>query len=182
MTEINLFWKMRFNSRLYLPLLLIPVFSFTAFAQNTPPPNPCPTDAIYRQFDFWVGEWDVYNPDEQKVGSNIIEKAENGCLLIENWTSVQGGTGKSMNYYDPSEKAWKQVWVSGNANIGYFSGGLKDKAMFLDGHWVNPDGSTYRLRGTWTPLEDGRVRQHFEASQDDGETWSTWFDGYYVRK
>ena len=38
------------------------------------------------------------------------------------------------------------------------------------------------FRGTWTPLEDGVVRQHFEQSGDDGATWTTWFDGYYHPK
>ena len=165
-------------------LLLLIVFTIAApvSAQNAPPPNPCKTDSTYRQFDFWIGEWEVFNPQEQKAGDNVIEKSENGCLLVENWTSASGGTGKSMNYYDPEAKLWKQVWVDGTGNVGYFNGGLVGNAMVLDGKWVNPNGTSYKLRGTWTPLEDGRVRQHFEQSQDHGKTWSTWFDGYYVRK
>ena len=35
------------------------------------------------------------------------------------------------------------------------------------------------LRGEWTKLPDGRVRQHFTESSDDGKTWTEWFDGYY---
>ncbi len=37
------------------------------------------------------------------------------------------------------------------------------------------------FRGTWTPLEDGRVRQFFEQSVDGGENWSPWFEGFYSR-
>ena len=36
-------------------------------------------------------------------------------------------------------------------------------------------------RTTWTPLEDGRVRQHWESTTDGGKSWSTVFDGYYSR-
>lgn len=144
--------------------------------------RPCEDNPVHRQFDFWIGEWEVTNPQGQMAGSNLIERSENGCLLLENWTSASGGSGKSMNYYDPEEKAWKQVWVDAGGNVGYFSGGLEGEAMHLSGKWVNPDGTSYLLRGTWTPLSDGRVRQHFEQSNDEGKTWSTWFDGYYKRK
>jgi hypothetical protein len=34
----------------------------------------------------------------------------------------------------------------------------------------------------WTPLPDGRVRQHFKESSDGGKTWTDWFDGYYSKK
>jgi hypothetical protein len=43
-------------------------------------------------------------------------------------------------------------------------------------------GATAPFRGLWTLLPDGRVRQFFEQSNDDGKTWVTWFDGYYTRK
>ena len=143
---------------------------------------PCDEDPVYRQFDFWVGEWIVEGPNGNKAGENEITRQENGCLLREEWTSVTGGTGQSINYYDPAENKWNQVWVSASGNIGYFKGGLEDGAMVLKGRWVNPDGSGYLLNGAWTPLEDGRVRQHFQQSTDNGETWNTWFDGYYRKK
>ena len=37
-------------------------------------------------------------------------------------------------------------------------------------------------RITWTPLPDGSVRQHWEASQDAGANWRTLFDGLYRRE
>lgn len=153
----------------------------SVFAQAGPS-QPCEDHPVHQQFDFWIGEWEVTNPQGQVAGYNVIDRAEKGCLLVENWTSANGGSGKSMNYYDPEEKAWKQVWVDAGGNVGYFSGGLEGTAMHLSGKWVNPDGTSYLLRGTWTPLVDGRVRQHFEQSNDEGSTWSTWFDGYYTRK
>ena len=164
------------------PLLLLLVTAAASAQPARPPANPCHGDPVYRQFDFWAGEWDVYNPQEQKVGENTITIEQNGCVLVEHWTAASGGTGTSINYYDPQEKAWKQVWVDARGSLGYFSGGLESDAMVLDGRWVNRDGSSFRLRGTWTPLDDGRVRQHFEQSTDDGQTWSTWFDGYYVKR
>jgi hypothetical protein len=37
-------------------------------------------------------------------------------------------------------------------------------------------------RITWAPQADGSVRQLWESSKDGGRTWSTAFDGKYVKK
>ena len=148
-------------------------------AQNAP--TPCEDDEVYRQFDFWLGEWEVHAANGNKAGNNKITRHERGCLLREEWTNINGGTGQSINYYDPQEKKWNQVWTDATGNIGYFKGELVDGAMVLKGRWVNQNGSSYLLNGTWSLLEDGRVRQHFQQSQDKGETWTTWFDGYYSK-
>ena len=159
-------------------LFLCPTMS-RAQTNNTPS-SPCVEDD-HRAFDFWVGEWVVHNPGGTEVGKNTIERTEGGCLLVENWTSANGGTGKSMNYWDPAEKRWKQVWVSSNGSVGHFSGNIESGAMVLAGDILSADGTALLLKGTWTLLDDGRVRQHFEQSTDEGTTWSTWFDGYYTK-
>jgi len=144
---------------------------------------PCEYSEKHRQFDFWIGEWEVYNPQEQRVGTNSIQKAENGCVLVEDWTSAGGGTGMSINYYDPGKDQWVQQWVAASGTLVQIEGGLtEDGAMLLEGELVSVNGQTTPFRGTWTPLSDGRVRQFFEQSTDGGETWTTWFDGYYVRR
>ncbi len=155
-----------------------PVAAQQANQQN----SPCEDDERFRAFDFWIGHWEVSNGQGQVAGTNKIEKAEQGCLLLERWTGKSGGTGTSMNYFDPAKGKWVQVWV---ASAGYsilIEGGLEDGKMILAGHLIGLDGSSTPFRGTWTPLPDGRVRQFFEQSTDEGATWTPWFDGYYVRK
>jgi tetratricopeptide (TPR) repeat protein len=144
--------------------------------------TPCEYLPEYRQFDFWIGDWDVYSQQGQKVGTNRIEKMDNGCVLLENWVGAGGGPGKSLNYYDHTTKEWVQVWVGGTGNILPARGGIKDGSMYLEGTHYIRTGSVLLYRGTWTPLEDGRVRQFLERSRDDGKTWNVWFDGLYVRK
>jgi hypothetical protein len=55
--------------------------------------------------------------------------------------------------------------------------------MLLSGtiHYI-ANGQTAPFRGLWTPMPDGRVRQYFEQSNDDGATWEPWFEGFYSRK
>lgn len=118
-------------------------------------------------------------PNGKAAGHNRIEKAYNGCALVENWTSANGGTGISTNYFDPEKRAWVQNWVDGTGGVIQLEGGLVGNAMILDGRYVQLDGTASRLRGTWTPLDSGYVRQLFEESKDGGASWTVWFDGEY---
>jgi len=156
--------------------------SATPATAQTPPAAPCEAGGRYADFDFWVGEWDVFIPDGRQAGTNSIERAERGCLLVERWTGGSGGTGTSMNYYDPAKARWLQLWVSSNGVVIEIEGGLRNGSMVLAGELINADGTSQPFRGTWTPNTDGSVRQHFEISEDEGRTWSTWFDGRYVRR
>jgi hypothetical protein len=141
----------------------------------------CAADT-FRQFDFWVGEWKVVDREGRVAGRNVIALEQQGCVLVERWTSAKGGTGMSMNHYDPLSGKWKQHWV-GLGLILEMSGGLRDGAMVLEGplQYVAQKKVTL-LRGTWSALPNGRVRQHFVESEDDGKSWTEWFDGYYTRE
>ena len=47
----------------------------------------------HRQFDFWVGEWQVRDPSGQVIGTNAITRSYDGCLLIERWEGASGERG-----------------------------------------------------------------------------------------
>jgi Tetratricopeptide repeat len=142
--------------------------------------HPCRHGEAYRAFDFWVGDWDVTSGG-RPAGTNHIEKAADGCLLVENWTSVRGGHGKSLNFYDRQRKVWRQIWVDGRGDIIETEGGFSKGAMRLKGTHRTPRGDVLPFRMTFTPRADGSVRQFIEESSDGGKTWSVWFDGNYVR-
>ncbi len=143
---------------------------------------PCEQTESHAQFDFWVGSWDVYMNPRQLAGHNVIEKTEKGCLITEHWTGVQGSSGRSINYYDPQQDQWVQIWVAAGGYMIDIRGGLiDDGSMQLSGYiYYYPNATRADFRGTWTPLEDGRVRQFFEQSTD-GVNWSPWFEGFYQR-
>lgn len=165
-----------------LLLALAPLFLLTlpdaASAQTSP--LIC-ADTPFREFDFWLGSWRVTTGDHEVAGENTITLEQGGCVLVEKWRSARGGTGQSLNYYDPVARAWKQRWV-GMGLILEMQGGLREGAMVLEGplHYVREKRTTL-LRGTWSRLADGRVRQLFEESTDQGRNWSIWFDGFYSR-
>src|ERR1041385_4876989 len=53
----------------------------------------------HRQFDFWIGRWDVFDTKTgARAGSSVIERLYAGCALRENW-SEDGFTGGSLNAF-----------------------------------------------------------------------------------
>ena len=174
--------------RVLAVLLLIPAGSY---AQQTPPAPapPAPTSrppgctaAEHRQFDFWIGEWQVTDSARTRtMGSSIITAEESGCMLRERWTGG-GGTGQSMNFYDRRNGQWHQVWVASGGGVLRLSGGLDGTSMVLEGEGVSPTGAPVRNRIAWTPQPDGRVRQLWSTSSDGGNTWRPGFDGWYARR
>jgi hypothetical protein len=175
--------EMNYINLILISLIAIPWQTTRAEEQAQAAQYPCENDARFDAFDFWVGSWDVRDSSGTLVGSNIISKEQHGCLLVENWTSARGGTGMSINYLDHASGDWVQVWNDGSGSQIEIRGGLTDDGMQLVGtiHYVASD-TTMPFRGLWTPLPDGRVRQFFEQSDDDGKTWTQWFEGFYARK
>jgi hypothetical protein len=144
---------------------------------------PCQHMPGFRDFDFWIGEWDVAGANGIPAGRNSIQPAERGCVLIENWTNTAGGTGMSVNYLDKSTNEWVQVWNAEGGSQINVRGGLTNDGMAMEGtiHYIS-NGTTAPFRALWTALPDGRVRQYFEQSNDGGVTWVPWFEGFYTRR
>lgn len=158
-----------------------------ALASQTAPPAPTQgcQDARSRQFDFWLGQWEVTNPAGKLAGHSRIESILGGCVLLENWDSPSGVSGKSFNIYNADTENWEQFWVDNSGSRLHLSGGLHEGRMVLQGAQDKPNaqsGQRQHERITWTPNADGSVRQLWETSTDNGKTWATSFDGLYRRK
>lgn len=165
-------------------LLLIPAVATTQEIEpdNTVTAAACRSEK-HRQFDFWLGDWNVTSNGEQ-AGTNTIHLVQGGCALQENWQgSGPGGvSGSSFNIYDQANDKWHQTWVDSNGTLLEIDGGLINGVMVLQGQRPARDGTGMALhRISWTPNEDGSVRQLWETSTDDGRSWSILFDGLYIK-
>lgn len=152
---------------------------FQELARRARPPSERP---VYRQFDFWVGQWDVFNAAGKRIGRNTIEKQEGGFLLLERWANLAGSTGTSINYFDPQTKKWRQTWVDKGGGVLRSVGEMRSGKMEFEGDFFSAKGARAKSKMTIAPLPDGRVRQQIYRSFDGGKTWSTYFDGYYARR
>lgn len=145
--------------------------------------RPCMYHPESRQFDFWIGDWDVFNTNGQKVGTNLIQSFSEGCALMENWTaSVGGSNGKSINYYDASTGKWYQHWIGSGGGALRYEGGFKENAIRYEGSTIGQDGKKTLHKLTFSKIDENTVRQFAESSTDEGKTWTITYDFKYVRK
>jgi len=143
--------------------------------------HPCEHSPEYRQFDFWIGEWDVVSTQgHDPAGSSSIQLILDKCVILENWTG--GVTGKSFNHYDPTTKKWIQDWVDSASASVHFEGNLDNGVMSFYADNLNPDGTHARRHLQFFKLDEDHVRQFSQQSSDDGKTWSVEYDLTYNRK
>ena len=171
---------------LRLPLWIAVVLHVApAVAQQPPVPSapPCAT-AAHRQFDFWAGDWDVQDASGKRAGENRITVIHGGCALLEQWKGNGNVTGTSLNLYDKERGVWHQTWVDSGGNLLRLEGEFREGVMTLQGRHIErgPPEKASLQRIRWTPQPDGRVRQLWESSADDGKSWSVAFDGWYTRR
>lgn len=143
---------------------------------------PCEGDERHRAFDFWIGEWTV-TMGGQFAGTNSIKPILGHCVIFEEWQGASGTTGKSFNYYDPGHDHWRQIWVGDSGTFIEFTGEARDGGIYYTAETINPaDGAVTRHKFEFTEIEDDNVRQYWETSSDDGESWQTVWDGRYAPK
>jgi tetratricopeptide (TPR) repeat protein len=143
--------------------------------------KPCMFLAEAREFDFWIGDWEVFNPAGQKVGVNTIQMFAGGCGVLENWTNAGGGDGKSINYYDATTGKWYQHWIGFDGSALRYAGNFKENAMRFEGETIASGKKTLQ-KLTFFKLDENTVRQLAETSPDEGKTWTVSYDFKYVRK
>jgi hypothetical protein len=122
------------------------------------PASPCSVER-HRDFDFWVGEWNVSGTNGVFFGTNVVTSELRGCLVQEHWTAVNGTRGRSLNAFDRETGMWHQDWAAQVANPNGLtlrlrtSGGLEDGTMVLTG--VRHPAGGFTFLDTWTWQEDG---------------------------
>src|SRR5512147_818742 len=106
-----------------------------------PTPAPCARPEN-RQFDFWVGEWEVRGPKGDPVGRNSITSILGGCVIHESWHGKGGMTGTSLNTYDAGRGVWHQTWVDDKGGFLLLEGRFTEGRMVLEGSQTRPTGAS----------------------------------------
>ena len=141
---------------------------------------PCSVSPEYRQFDFWIGEWNVFDTKTGSLaGKSKIELLLGECVIMENWQPVSGVAGKSFNIYNAAEKKWRQTYVDASGSLlEFYDGEFKDDKMQFKMK-PGPDNAMHRL--SFFKISDKEVRQLGEMSKDNGVIWEAEYDLTYKK-
>ncbi len=129
----------------------------------------------HRQFDFWIGEWDVRNRQldparpgdttlhETGVATNRVYAVLDGCAIVEHWEGHllpdRHVLGFSVRAWDPARGTWVALlnWP-----------GPRGPAFFtLEGTFEDGVGTF-----SFDAPAGGRVRYRFEDIRPDGLRWA----------
>ncbi len=164
--------------RLYNAIILI-LLSLTISAQNDLDKS--------RQFDFWIGQWDVNlrmiqadNTWENKVQSKAhIYSILGGKATLELWNESEVGIiGHSLRYYNPVKDKWDLFlnWPGKNTSgTGYKEGFFRHgRGEFYNTSNLQDTSLTIE-RYTFTDVTPQSLRWDDGYSTDGGRTWkSNW--------
>jgi hypothetical protein len=112
-----------------LSLAVLPFLSavFPPLSPAAPPPA-CATEEA-RQFDFWLGDWEIQQQIRQADGTWLrlpartsVSSVLGGCALLEHWEgdvkfywekmgAVEHMKGLSVRSYDPEAGEWCIHWM-----------------------------------------------------------------------
>lgn len=164
----------------YFIVFLMLSFSTILTSQNQQK-APCSGEK-YSQFDFWEGDWNVYDTSGKIVGTNKLVKMHSNCVMQENWVSKTGPSrGTSYNYYNKTDDAWHQVWVDNSGFSLVLKGGLVDGKMVLKSELITTEKRNYYNKITWSKNDDNSVTQVWEYINEKGKVISEVFRGIYKK-
>jgi hypothetical protein len=145
-------------------------------------PQPGCTAVGYRLFDFWLGDWDTYDPDNSTTpeARAHVDLIAAGCAVHELYEESDGLIGDSILSFDPVRQEWQQTWVTNFGALMVLAGQFSDGVATLKGDMHFRSGATLAQRITWK-VEDNGVRESSEESKDGGKTWKPGFDVIFRR-
>ena len=144
-------------------------------------------DPQYREFDFWIGEWDIANLQLQDDGAwadvgtatNRVFPVAGGCGIVELWDGYLGDShirGFSVRTYNSDTQTWQLLlnWPQQNQAgfsdlEGVFTHGRGDFTSLF----ASSDGTPGMIRYTFADIGHDRFRWNDGTSTDDGQTWRT---------
>lgn len=163
-------------------LIVFISFSFVSELNAQTQKAPCDAEK-YQEFNFWVGDWNVYDTQNKLIGTNKILKMQSNCVMQENWESkTSPNKGTSYNYYNGVDDSWNQLWVDNGGYSLILKGKLVDGKMILSSAPAKGKNGDYINRVTWTPNKDGSVTQVWDYLDTKGKIIQEAFRGIYKKK
>lgn len=172
-----------------LPLLLSGCAAAAAAPTKPVVKSTCAT-AEHRQFDFWVGDWDVVirarsSPTSEDwgeaKGTQHIESILGGCAIAEHFSAEGPGApwaGKSYSAWQPQLGKWRQTWVDDSGSYIALTGGVEGGVMTLYGE-LGPKG---QMRMVFKDVTTDALHWEWQRSTDEWKTLTVMMAIDYKRR
>jgi hypothetical protein len=162
--------------------ITIIVLACTLFSQDK---SPCSLPEA-KQFDFWVGEWDLSWKNEKGVtetGTNKVTKILDGCVVQENFSTSDGSfKGTSVSLYNAKLERWQQTWVDNSGAYFDFTGFFNSGMMILSHNAKDKDGNPITYSMVFYNITENEFDWRWESSTDNGFKWTELWKIHYKRK
>src|SRR5690606_12867267 len=121
----------------------------------------------YRQFDFWLGDWNVYDTLGNQVGESEIHRIQDSCAIQENWRSANL-TGTSYNYFRTADATWHQIYLDKKGTVLELSGKFMEGKMVLESEYFVRNNTEKKHRITWGLDDKNHVVQKWDVVNRNG--------------
>lgn len=170
---------------LFMYVIMVIGIQLKSFSQ-TNTQKPC-SAAQASQFDFWIGEWNLYWNDSIR-GNNRIEKMFGNCTVHESFSNPKTGyRGQSWSVYNSNSDYWQQTWVDSNGGYIALTGGKQGDSMVLTTEEqkvpvnISPTGKLIS-RMVYHNIKADSFDWVWEASTDGGISWKPKWKIHYERR
>jgi hypothetical protein len=135
-----------------------------------------------RQFNFWLGEWDLTWQDGGR-GTNSIRAILDGNVIFESFDASPTDTFKGMSFsvFNLALGKWQQTWVDNRGNYLDFVGTYLDGKMTLE-RVVTLAEKTIKQRMVFYNITDTSLDWIWERSEGQGAAWEPLWQIHYQRR
>lgn len=163
-------------------LMALPVL---AFSQVNDPVASTWDSESHRQFDFWVGEWDVNLRIQQQDGewedkvqsTAYIYQILDGKAILELWNENkynEGIKGYSLRYFNEEIGKW-ELWLNwpgkNQSGSSRLEGSFRHGRGEFFSQFPKNDSVTITQRYTFCDISPTSLRWDNAFSEDGGKTW-----------
>ena len=140
------------------------------------------TENNARQFDFWLGKWDLTWGEDGR-GSNRISAILDEHVIQEEFDGTPSIPlkGISVSAFNFNLGKWQQTWVDNSGSYLDLVGEFKNEEMILERE-ANIQGKSIKQRMIFYNISADELDWNWERSDDNGENWQVLWKIHYTRK
>ena len=142
----------------------------------------CAASAETRQFDYWLGDWNVGGPGASSNSKSTVALTLDKCVFVETWDGGRGHAGQNVFGYSPDDHTWYGMFADNHGRVHIFTQGtVSDGTAEFRGPSRGQNGEAVLNRVKIVRVAVDKVEQTWEKSSDNGGTWNVVFRGEYSR-